>query len=61
MKKLYRSRTNSVLFGICGGIAEYFNIDATVVRVATVVLGVLSGGTIVLAYILCLFIMPKAQ
>ena len=37
-KKLYRSRFNKKIAGVCGGIAEYFNIDATIVRIIWVVL-----------------------
>ena len=32
MKKLYRSKNNRMLFGVCGGIAEYFNVDPVIVR-----------------------------
>ena len=59
MKKLYRSATNRVFFGVCGGIGEYFDIDPTVVRVTAIVLGVLSAGAMILAYLLCLFIVPN--
>lgn len=58
MKKLYRSQTDKVLFGICGGIADYFSVDPVAVRAAAVVLAVFSAGAFVLAYILCLFIIP---
>lgn len=43
MKKLYRSQTDKKIAGVCGGLAEYFNIDATVVRIIFVVL-LLPGG-----------------
>jgi len=43
MKRLYRSRTNKKIAGVCGGIAEYFDIDPTVVRVIFVIL-LLPGG-----------------
>jgi phage shock protein C len=35
-RKFYRSRTNRVLWGVCGGLAEYFNIDPTIVRIIAV-------------------------
>lgn len=38
MKKLYRSRTNRKIGGVCGGLSEYFNIDATIIRIIFVVL-----------------------
>ena len=43
MKKLYRSKTNKKIAGVCGGLAEFFNIDPTIVRVIFVVL-LLPGG-----------------
>ena len=59
-KKLYRSETNKMLGGVCGGIAEYFGIDPTVVRVAYAVLSIFSTGFPgLLLYILLLIIMPK--
>lgn len=59
MKKLYRSNDNKVLFGICGGIGEYLDIDPVVVRVITIILTILSAGALVIAYIICLFIIPS--
>lgn len=35
-KKLFRSKTNRILFGVCGGLAEYFDIDPTIIRVICV-------------------------
>ena len=58
MKKLYRSNTDKVICGVCGGIAEYFEIDPTVVRVGTVVLSLLSGAGI-LAYLAAAVIMER--
>ena len=50
-KKLYRSKKNKMIAGVCGGIAEYFDIDPTLVRLLGLVL-VLSGGAGVIAYII---------
>ena len=58
-KKLYRSRKNAVICGVCGGIAEYFNIDASIVRIIWVLLS-LSGGTGLLIYIIAAFILDDA-
>ena len=58
VKKLYRSRVEQMLAGVCGGLAEYFGIDPTIVRllfVATVLLGM--GGA-VFVYILMTIIVP---
>lgn len=58
-KKLYRSRTNKKLFGVCGGIAEYFEIDATVIRLI-LVLTVVFAGFGILAYLIAALVMPEA-
>lgn len=47
-RKLYRSETNRMLAGVCGGLADYFNVDVTLVRVLFVVLAVFGGSGIVL-------------
>ena len=56
-KNLYKSSTDKKIAGVCGGIAEYFNIDSTLVRLAWVVFCLL-GGSGVLAYIIAALIMP---
>lgn len=56
-KRLYRSENNQMLCGVCAGIAEYFGIDPTLVRLAWVLFCVL-GGSGVLAYILSAIIIP---
>jgi phage shock protein C len=56
-RKLYRSRTNRQVAGVCGGLAEYFNLDATLIRVLFVVLAVLGGSGIVL-YVALWIIVP---
>ena len=57
-KKLYRSSTDYKLAGVCGGIAEYFNIDSTLVRLGWILFSVM-GGAGVLAYIIAALVMPK--
>ena len=56
-KQLYKSSTDKKIAGVCGGIAEYFNIDSTLVRLGWVVFGLL-GGSGLLAYIIAAIIMP---
>ena len=56
-KKLYKSSTDKKLAGVCGGIAEYFGIDSTLVRLGWVVFSLL-GGSGLLAYIIAAIIMP---
>ena len=58
MKKLYRSTSNRMLVGVCGGVAEYFNIDPTVVRVIWAITSVFAFVGVV-AYIACAFIIPE--
>ena len=60
MKKLYLSATDKKLCGVCGGIAEYFEIDSTVVRLLWV-LFVCLGGSGILAYIIAALVMPKRE
>lgn len=56
-KRLYRSSTNKVFAGVCGGISEYSDIDPTIVRILWVILS-LTHGIGLLAYILCAIIIP---
>lgn len=61
MKKLHKSLTNKKLFGVCGGIAETYDFDPTLVRLIVVVLGIFTGGLpMLLAYVIAVIIMPPA-
>ena len=60
MKKLCKSNTNKKICGVCGGIAEYLNTDATLIRLAFVVIAA-AAGTGILAYFLAALVMPEAQ
>lgn len=55
-KKLYRSRENKMLCGVCGGIAEYFGIDATIIRLIFALFGFTGSG--ILAYFVAAVIIP---
>lgn len=57
MKRLYRSSNNSMIAGVCGGIAEYFDIDPTLVRLIFVL--ALFSGVSILVYIIAILIIPK--
>ncbi len=57
IRRLYKSRTNRMIDGVCGGVAEFFNIDPTLVRIAWVILTFLDGSGILL-YIVGMIIMP---
>jgi phage shock protein PspC (stress-responsive transcriptional regulator) len=58
-KRLYRSKDNKVVAGICGGIGEYFNADPVIVRVLAVALAFITGGAALGAYIILIFIIPE--
>lgn len=57
MKKLYRSRDNKVLAGVCGGIGEYFEIDPVIIRLIWIVLTMIWGFGLFL-YIIAIFLIP---
>ena len=61
-RRLMRSATDSKIAGVCGGIAEYADLDPTLVRVLWIALAVVPGAIAggVLAYLLCWIIIPKA-
>ena len=58
MKKLYRSKSDRLLVGVCAGVAEYFNIDPTVVRVIWAVASVFAFAGVI-AYVACAFVIPE--
>ena len=58
MKKLFKSRTDKRIDGVCAGIANYFNLDPTLVRIAWVVFTLFAGCGL-LAYIICAIIVPR--
>ena len=57
-RKLYRSSTDRKLAGVCGGLAQYLNVDATLIRVLFIVLTVL-GGAGILIYVAMWVIVPQ--
>lgn len=59
-KRLYRSTTNKVIGGVCGGIAEYFDVDPVLVRLVTIILAMTTGVGFV-AYIIAIIIIPKGD
>jgi len=56
--RLYRSKENKVLGGVCGGIAEYYDFDPAIVRIISVLL-ILAWGSGILAYLLAWLIIPE--
>ena len=59
-KKLYRSSTDKKIFGVCGGIAEYFDVDVTIIRIAFIIALLCVGGGL-LAYLICALVMPEKK
>ncbi|MCR5208555.1 MAG: PspC domain-containing protein [Eubacterium sp.] len=57
-KRLYRDTKNQVLSGVCSGIAKYFDIDPVIIRVIWVLI-TLAGGSGIIAYIVCMLVIPE--
>ena len=57
-KRLYKSTVNCMLCGVCGGIAEYFDLDPTLVRLLWVLFSACVGSGVV-AYIICALVFPR--
>ncbi len=60
VKRLYRSRNNRMISGVCAGLAEYVEIDPTIVRMLFV-LGLFAGGATFWAYLVMMLIVPEEQ
>ena len=56
-KKLYRNTRNKMVAGVCSGLAEYINIDPTIIRVIWALVGLSGAG--VVAYLICALIIPE--
>ena len=62
MKRVYRSRTDKKIFGICGGIGEAYDIDPTFIRIIVVFLALSTGLVpMIVTYIIARFLMPPTQ
>ncbi|MDQ0254568.1 phage shock protein C [Evansella vedderi] len=60
MKRLYRAVDDRKIAGVCGGLAKYFNIDPTLVRILVVVIWIMSAGfPVILAYLIAVFVIPN--
>jgi len=59
-KKLYRSRTDKKIFGVCGGLADYFDVDVTVIRILFLIALLCVGGGLI-AYLICALVMPEQK
>lgn len=59
LRKLYRSRRDKKLLGLCGGLSEMLNVDATLIRILLIVITVLSSGMAIFIYIIAGMVVPK--
>ena len=59
-KKLQRSRTDKKIFGVCGGLAKYFDVDVTVIRILFLIALLCVGGGLI-AYLICALVMPEER
>jgi phage shock protein PspC (stress-responsive transcriptional regulator) len=58
-RRLYRSRRDSVLGGVAGGVAEYLDVDPSIVRIIWAVLAIVTGGLFILLYIVMWIVVPE--
>jgi len=58
-RQLYRSTTNRMIAGVCAGIGDYINVDPTVVRLLAVLLFFMTGGGMIVAYLVMALIIPE--
>ncbi|GHV19207.1 PspC domain-containing protein [Clostridia bacterium] len=58
MKRITKSRNSRMICGVCGGLAEYLNLDPSIIRILWVIF-CLMAGTGLLAYIICAIILPE--
>ncbi|UCF65985.1 MAG: PspC domain-containing protein [bacterium] len=61
LNKIYRSKDNRILFGVCGGIGEYFNIDPVIVRLLWILATFASVGLGILVYVILIFVFPESD
>jgi phage shock protein C len=58
-KRLYRSRTERILFGVCGGLAEYFGVDPVLIRLVFILFVLLGGCALFLYLVMCVIVPLK--
>jgi phage shock protein PspC (stress-responsive transcriptional regulator) len=60
MKKLYRSKNNGIICGVCAGLGDYFDIDPTFIRVCMVFFAVITAlFPMIVAYLIAVFLIPR--
>ena len=58
-QRLYRSRSDRMIAGVCGGIGQYFGVDSTIVRLFTVLATIFSGGVVFILYVVLWIVVPE--
>lgn len=58
-RKLYRSRTDKKIFGVLGGLAKYFNVDSTILRIIYVLLSLFVLGCPIIIYLIVALVIPE--
>jgi phage shock protein PspC (stress-responsive transcriptional regulator) len=59
VRQLHRSATNRMIAGVCGGMGDYLNIDPTIIRLMAVLLFFMTGGGMIVAYLIMALIVPE--
>jgi len=59
MRRLYRSRQDRMLFGVCGGLAQYFGVESTLLRILVLVAAIFSAGSVLLVYLIAALVIPR--
>ncbi len=59
VKRLYRSKDKRIIFGICGGIGDYFDLDPVLIRLVWLLLSFFTGGAGFLVYLILIFVIPE--
>jgi phage shock protein C len=58
-RKLFKSRSDKKILGVCGGLAAYFNLSSTVIRILFIIIFVLGWGTLALVYLILALVLPE--
>lgn len=61
MKRLYKDKSNAKISGVCQGLAEYFDMDPSIIRILWAVLTFFSQGALILVYIVCAVVLPDKR
>ncbi|ERL03931.1 MULTISPECIES: PspC domain-containing protein [Leptotrichia] len=60
-KKLTKSASDKKIMGVCGGLAKYMDKDSNLIRIIAVVLAVITGGSLAIAYLIAGFVLPEGE